>query len=717
MAKSLFSPSWYRVADLRLRLRSHAQIHRQRFRGEVWYVLQDHQTGRFHRLSPSSNLFIALMDGKRTLGDIWDMVGRRAGDDPPTQDEAIQLLAQLHGSDLLQGAMPPDFQELGERSAKQARSEVISKLRNPMSLRLPLFDPNGFLDATMPLVRPLFTVYGFLAWLALVATAIVLAVMHWPELTADGTDRLLSASNIAMIVLIYPLVKTIHEAGHAYATKAFGGVVHEVGVMLLVLMPAPYVDATASTAFREKWRRMLVSGAGIMVEFALAAIAMIFWVSAEPGLARAIAFNVMLIGGVSTIFFNGNPLLRFDAYYILADLVEIPNLGNRSNKYFWYLVQRYLLGVEHVENPASARGERKWLFGYAVLAFLYRVVLSLTIALLVASKLFFIGVLLALLTLFNTFVQPLFKGAKFLLTSPRLDSRRGRAVALTGGFTVAALALLLLVPLPYGTIAQGVVWIPDRAQVRAETGGIVAEILARPDATVAPGDPLIRLDDPSIDGRVKLLEAQAAELRLRYDAVQFTDRTAGDMLLQQLRNIEGIIASGVRRRDALVIRARDGGRFVLPNAANLPGRYINQGDLVGYVVSSATPALRVIVPQSEVDLVRGRTTRVDVRYASDPAHVVPARISREVPAAQLDLPSLALSTEGGGTVAVRSGGGPDNRPKALEALFVFDLAPDEPQRQLLLGSRVHVRFDHGSEPVAWRWLRGVRQTFLSQFNV
>jgi putative peptide zinc metalloprotease protein len=435
MARSLFSPSWYRVADLKLRLRSHAQIHRQQFRGEVWYVLQDHQTGRFHRLSPSSNLFVSLMDGKRSLGEIWDLVGRRAGDDPPTQDEAIQLLAQLHGSDLLQGAMPPDFQELGERSAKQARSEVINKLRNPMSLRLPLFDPNAFLDATMPLVRPLFTIYGFLAWLALVVTG-----------------RLLSASNIAMIVLIYPLVKTIHEAGHAYATKAFGGVVHEVGIMLLVLMPAPYVDATASTGFREKWRRMLVSGAGIMVEFALAAIAMIFWANAEPGLARAVAFNVMLIGGVSTIFFNGNPLLRFDAYYILADLIEIPNLGNRANKYFWYLVQRYLLGVDNVENPASARGERKWLFGYAVLAFLYRVVLSLTIAMLVASKLFFIGVLLALLTLFNTFIQPLFKGAKYLLTSPKLDSRRGRALAVTGALTAAVLGLLLLTPLPWAMV-------------------------------------------------------------------------------------------------------------------------------------------------------------------------------------------------------------------------------------------------------------------------
>lgn len=717
VTKSLFSPSWYRVAELKLRLRRHAQIHRQSFRGEIWYVLQDHQTGRFHRLSPSANLMISLMDGRRTLHEVWDLVGRRAGDDPPTQDEVINLLAQMHSSDLLQGELPPDFHELSERSTKQARSEVINKLRNPIALRVPLFDPDRFLNLTMPLVRPLFTVYGLLAWLALVATGIVLGVMHWSELTSDASDRLLSAGNVALIIAIYPLIKLFHEAGHAYATKAWGGAVHEVGVMLLVLVPAPYVDATSSTAFRERSRRVIVSGAGIMVEFALAAAAMIFWVNAEPGLARAAAFNVMLIGSISTLLFNGNPLLRFDGYYILADLIEIPNLGTRANRYFWYLAQRYFLGISDIDNPASAPGERKWLFGYAVLAFFYRIMLSLMIALLIATKLFFIGVALAVVTLFSTLVMPIFKGAKFLVTTPRLQGQRGRAIALAGGCAAALLALILLVPLPYGTVAQGVVWIPDRAEVRADTAGIVAEILSPPDSTVSAGTPLLRLEDPGISGRVGLIEAQRHELQLRYEAVRFSDRTEADVVLEQIKNIDGVLASVKQRRDGLVISAHDAGRFILPRAANLPGRFLNQGDLVGYVVPSATPQLRVIVPQSEVDLVRARTDGVGVRYAGDHGNTVPARISREVPAAQFDLPSLALAVEGGGTVAVRSDSEGGGRPRALEGLFVFDVAPERAADHLLLGSRVFVRFDHGREPLIWRWARSIRQTFLSRFNV
>jgi len=714
VTKSLFSPSWYRVADLRLRLRRHAQIHRQMFRGDVWYVLQDHQTGRFHRLSPSANLMISLMDGKRTLHEIWDLVGRRAGDNPPTQDEAIQFLAELHASDLLQGELP-DFDELSDRSDKQARNELMNKLRNPLALRMPLLDPDRFLTLTAPLARPIFTIYGFLAWLALVGTGIALAVLHWTELTADGTDRLFSAGNIALIIAIYPLVKALHEAGHAYATKVWGGAVHEVGIMLLVLVPAPYVDATSSTAFRDRWRRMVVSGAGIMVEFALAALAMIFWVNAEPGLARAAAFNVMVIGSVSTLLFNGNPLLRFDGYYILADLIEVPNLGTRANRYFWYLVQRDLLGISGLDDPASAPGERKWLIGYAISAFIYRIGLSLAIAMLVAKQLFFIGVVLAIATVFGILVWPILKGLKFLMTSPRLQGERGRAFTIAGAVAGLLVASVLVLPLPYGTVAEGVVWVPDRADIRAKTAGIVTEILARPDTRVTAGTPLIRLQDPGISGRVALIEAQRRELELRYEAVRFSDRVEANVLLEQVRNMDGVLASTKERRDDLVVKASDSGQFILPKAVDLPGRFLKQGDLIGYVVPDGTPQLRVIVPQGEVDLVRARTDAVEIRYADEIGTPVPAHISREVPAAQLDLPSLALSVQGGGTVAVQSGAG--DKVRALEGLFVFDVRPERPQARLMLGSRVFVRFDHGREPLAWRWVRIVRQVFLSHFNV
>ncbi len=163
MSKSLFSSNWYRVADLKPRLRAHTAVHRQVFRGKIWYILQDHQTGRFHRLSPIANLMLCLMDGRRTMRDIWEAAGSKAKDDPPTQDETIHLLSQLHNADLLQGEIPPDFDEMAERSEKAGQRRLMQRLRNPLALRIPLFDPDKILNLTLPLVRPLFPVFGFLA--------------------------------------------------------------------------------------------------------------------------------------------------------------------------------------------------------------------------------------------------------------------------------------------------------------------------------------------------------------------------------------------------------------------------------------------------------------------------------------------------------------------------------------------------------------------------
>ncbi|MBK8083032.1 MAG: PqqD family peptide modification chaperone [Devosia sp.] len=713
MSQSLLSSSWYRVSALKPRLRGHAEIHRQRFRGQLWYVLQDHQTGRFHRLSPAANLALALMDGTRTLDDIWDMVGRKAGDDPPTQDEMIQLLTQLHASDLLQSELPPDFGEISERAIKASRSAVVSRLRNPLALRFPLLDPDRFLDATIGLVRPIFSYWGLLAWLVLVGAGGVLAAMHWAELTGDATDRLLSVGNLALIVAVYPFVKALHEAGHAYAAKAWGGQVHEVGIMLLIFVPAPYVDATSATAFQSKARRMVVSGAGIMVEFGLAALAMIFWVNAEPGLARAIAFNVMLIGSVSTLFFNGNPLLRFDGYYILMDLIEIPNLGSRANKYFWYLVQRYLLGVDTMDSPANVRSERKWLFGYAVLAFIYRIFLSIAIALIVATKLFFVGVALALFSLASTFVFPMLKGIGFLFTSPRLQHRRGRAITLAGAFLMAIVGFFGFVPLPYATVAQGVVWLPGEDEVRAATGGVLVDILTTPD-TVAPGTPLLRFEDPGIGERRAVLASQVDELNLQYEAMRFRDRTQAAVLLERRAHAEAILTAFDQRAAGLTLHAGLAGRFVLPDSRSLLGRYFRQGDLIGYVVPARVPVIRIVVPQSEVDLVRARTGRVDVRLAFAPELVIPASIGRAVPAAQQDLPSLALSTMDGGDIAI--GGNGAAGPAALESLFVFDIALEGSPEQLFYGARAWVRLDHGSEPLFARLARAIRQTLLGQLG-
>jgi putative peptide zinc metalloprotease protein len=712
---SLFSSSWYRVADLKPRLRCHAQMHRQRFRGQTWYVLQDHQTGRFHRLSPAAHAMTCLMNGRRTMNEIWDLVGRRLGNDQPTQDETIQLLAQLHRFDLLLGETPPDMAELARRSRKQRVRTLVQRIRNPLALRFPLLDPDRFLDATLPLVRPLFSVVGLVAWLLLVGIGGVLAALHWPELTANVSDRVLATENILILLLVYPLVKAIHELGHGYATKVWGGEVHEIGVMLLVLMPIPYVDASASSAFREKWRRAVVGGAGIMVELALAAAAMLVWVNAEAGVVRAVAFNVMLIGGVSTLLFNGNPLLRFDGYYVLCDVVEIPSLGTRANRYVLYLVQRYLLGVDNLVSPVTARGERSWFVAYALASFVYRVFIVLTIALFIASQLFVVGVLLALSAVAGLVVWPVVKGLVYVATNPRLHRKRRRAVAVVGTAVAVTAAALLWVRVPYATVAEGVVWTHRDASVRARADGFVETLMARPNDRVEAGQALLVLDDPMLAPEIDALGLHVQELRLRLDSIRMIDLVQAEMLREQIRHAEADLAEKRQRQRDLTVRSSVGGVFVVAKADDLPGRFVRRGDRLGYVLDDDAPLVRIIVPQADVDLVRSRTRRVDVRFAERPDRVFPAVIGRESPAAVDEVPSLALSTQGGGAVALDPRGA--DRGLSLESLFLFDIEVEDLPPMHSLGGRAYVRFDHGDEPLAFRLARSVRQVFLSRFDV
>ncbi|HUZ32096.1 MAG TPA: peptidase M50 [Xanthobacteraceae bacterium] len=715
MVTSLFSSAWYRVADLKPRLRTHTAIHRQVFRGQIWYVLQDHQTGRFHRLSPIANLMLCLMDGQRTMRDIWEIAGRKSKDDPPTQDETIHLLAQLHNADLLQGEIPPDFDEMAERSEKAGRRRLMQRLRSPLAVRVPLFDPDRILNLTLPLVRPIFSVFGFVAWLALVLTGVVLAILHWPELTSDVTDRVLATQNVALLMAVYPVVKSLHELGHAYATKVWGGEVHELGVMLLVFIPVLYVDASASAAFRQKHRRIVVGAAGIMVEMALAAVSLIVWLHATPGLGRTVAFNVILIGGVSTLLFNGNPLLRFDGYYIFSDLVEIPNLATRGNAYLFYLVQKYLLKIDSLDKPVAGPGEPQWLIAYAMFSFIYRLAVSTGIALFLAAKMFLLGVMMAIWAMSAIAVIPIFKGLRFLATSPKLRGRRRHAFAVVGGIVAAALIVMFTIPLPYSTVAEGVVIAPDQAEVRTRTEGFIEQVLTKPGAVVAPDQPLVTLTDPTLDARVAVIEAQLDEARQRLEGVRQVDRVQAEMLEDQAAHLADKLKDYRGRQKDLTVRAQQSGRFIMADAQDRLGHYVKRGELLGYVVSNRDQVVRSVVSQADVDLIRRRTTGMEAHAVEELDRPIPARVLREVPAAQQDVPSLALTTRGGGTIALDPS--KTQRPQALFSLFQLDVELRDPGQTVALGSRVYVRFFHGDEPVGWRIMRTMRQFFLGQFRV
>lgn len=715
MSQSLYSSSWYRVAGIRPRLRNHAQIHRHVYRGGVWFVLQNHSTGKFHRFTPVANQIIGLMNGQRTLQEIWDIAVHRLGDEVPTQDEVVKLLADLHRADVLLSDAPPDLHELQKRHRTHQRIRWKQYIGNPLSLRIPLFDPDRMLDRLLPYVKPLYGWGGALLWLLVLGAGLVLGAMHWQVLSEGAIDNIFSVENLLLIWFVFPLIKLLHELGHAIAVKIDGGEVHEMGIMLLVLMPIPYVDASSATAFSDKLSRMRVSAAGMLVELFIASVAVLAWVHLEPGTTRAIAYSVIMVAGISTVFFNANPLLRFDGYYILSDFLEIPNLGQRANDYLGYLVNRHLYGVEGGNAPNATQGERRWFVAYGIGSFIYRMFMMVSISLLVASQFFFIGVVLAIWAVATMLLLPLGKKLKYLVSGPQLENSRRRALTSTGVIVAIVIVFLGVLPVPSSTRAEGVIWAPEEAQVRSTVDGFISKVVATPGQQVKRGDVLIECVDPELDARTRILQAQLDELEAKYNASLGSRRVQADLINDQKAHLLSVLERARQRQAELLMRSATDGAFIMSDVQNAPGKFIQRGEVLAYVSDSAAKRVRVVVAQAEETIVSTLSRRVEIRPAGAIGKPTAAEIVREVPAATDELPSMTLSLQGGGKIGINPEKASEG--KTLERLFVLDLDIPDGVPVNFIGGRVYVRFVHPAEPLAEQWYRDVRRLFLRRFHV
>ncbi len=711
---SLYSTYWYRVAEIKPRLRSHVRLYRHVYRDQNWYILQDPSSSRQHRFNSSAHVIIGLMDGKKTVQKIWNAATVALGDEVPTQDEIIRLLGQLHAADVLQCDIPPDTLELFLRQDKK-RGKWKQQLTNPFALRFPLVDPDRFLVKWMALVKPFVGRATLLLWLLVVGSALVLAAVNWPELTRDMTDRVLQPKNLLLLWLVYPIVKLLHELAHAFVTRIWGGEVHEMGIMLLAFTPIPYVEASSSASFPDKKKRMGVAAAGMAVELFVAALALFLWLNVEPGRVSAVAYNVMLVGGVSTLLFNGNPLLRYDGYYVLADWIEIPNLAQRSTRYLGYLLQHYIFGIEDAVSPVTSPGERVWFVGYGIAAFFYRLFVLAVLALFVSSKFFFIGILIAVWALCTQILLPVVKHSYGFYNSSSGRRKRTRFVTASLALTLVTAILFFAVPAPLRTQIEGVVSLPEDSQIRAGTDCFITEILVQNDTTVQSGDPLIRCEDPFLEAKVRVLEANLKESQARFNAEPLQSRVQREILKEEISSVRDDLARARERKNELTVRSPNHGLVVLPQDYNLPGHFVEQGTLLGYVMGAAESSVVVAVSQTDIALIRERTRSVALRLAGDLDKPFVTTINREIPAASGHLPSPVLGTTGGGTIPVNPAD-----PKGLQTLtktFQIELRLPLQQDTIRIGERAYALFDHGYEPLAMQWYRSLRKLFLRQFHV
>ena len=739
--QALLSEHWHAVRLLRPRLREGVMPLHRVLRGKPWVLLQDPVTQRFHRLTPDVWRLLQLLDGRRTLDEVWSAAcalpdeASHANTAVISQHELVQLMSALYANDLLQTQVSPDAGEVQDRYQRQRRARLKQSWLNPMSIKLPLLHPDAWFEHQAALARALFSWGALALWLAWVLPAGVLAAQHWTALTENLSDRVLSAGNLALLWFTYPLVKGVHEWAHGLAIKAWGGAVREIGLMFIVFTPVPFVDATSSYRFPSKWARATVAAAGIMAELVLGAGAVYVWLMAESGLVTAIAFNVILISGVSTVLVNGNPLMRYDGYFIFCDLFETPNLAQRATQYWAYLLDRYAFGARDAQPPLESGGERALMFVYGAIAPFYRLAISIGLIWFIATEYLFVGAVMALLGAWSALVMPLWKGWKHLSESAALARRRETAMRRTLIVLVATGAFIGLVPLPFYSVHQGVVWLPDEAIVRAQSAGQVAAVYRQPDEWVTVGQTVALLDSPSLGAELGVSAAGLLQVQAQLRKAEVDDQMRAQALRAESGSRSARLAEAQRRVDGLAVKADAPGRWAPAAPTELLGRFVKRGEVLGYAVTGPARLVRVAVTQEDMALIRSRLGAVQVRLSKSLHQPLAARIKRQVPGGEFSLVSPALGTNGGGEITVDPAqqGGTHSLKRVFDVEVELLDAPTAASyltpkvdglrmaafapTSAVFGDRAYVRFDLGSAPLGWQWFLRLRQLFLARLSV
>lgn len=715
-AGTTFSESWHKIADLRVSLRPTVRVRRQLFRGQRWYILHDPFNNAFFRLRPEAYDFISRLQPNRTVEEVWEECLHRFPETVPGQEDVLQLLSQLYYANILYSDMPADSTKLFERYRERRQREVKSWLMNIMFVQIPLFDPEYLLKKFQAVIKLIFGPIGAFIWLLVVGAAAKCVVDRF-DLVSVMAQGVLAPDNLLLLYAALVVVKTLHEFGHAMSCKRFGGEVHVMGVMLLVFTPLPYMDATSSWSFRSRWPRILVSSAGMIMELFVAGLAVFVWSYTGSGTLHSLAYNIMFIASVSTILFNANPLLHFDGYYILSDLLDIPNLAPRALQQLRHLAEHYLFGYKDSFSPAQSKSEAIWLSVYGVASGIFHAFVFTHIIMFVADKFLLAGMIISVVCLIAWVIVPLYHLAEYLATSPRLERTRSRAICVCAGSLVAVILFFGVLPFPNRFRAPGILEAVNYIRVINATDGYMEELTVPSGREVKEGTALLRLSNRELELEIKKAEGQKEEILAMHKLAMSRQTADLKTLDQQLMVIENKLKNFQKQKGDLIVKARQKGIWAAPSAKELVGTWVAKGTVLGEIVDQGKFRFSSVVSQDDAaHLFVDKITKAEVRLFGQAEKNIKVNDYTIIPFQSEKLPSAALGWYAGGEVAVS----PTDKSglKASEPFFLIHAMVDFTEGALFhQGKSGKLRFTMRPEPLLWQWLRKFRQLIQKRYQI
>jgi putative peptide zinc metalloprotease protein len=735
-----------RRKQVKLRMRRDLAIAPQKYEGRTYYVVKDPVSLRYYRFKEQEHFLIHLMDGGHTLDDAQKEYEKRFRPERLTLEDLEGFGQQLLTAGLAQNESPQAGKQLFDRRKKRRRSEWMQTLTNILYIKIPVFDPDKLLTRMIPYLRWIFTTTFLMLSVAVMLAAIVHVATHfetfWEKLPSK--NEFFSFGTIGYLWVALALVKIIHEFGHGLSCKAFGGEVHEMGLLFLVFSPCLYCNVSDAWTLPDKWKRIIISFAGIYVELIIASIAtFVWWNTPAMPIVNYLALSLMVVCSVSTVIFNANPLMRYDGYYILADWLEIPNLRDRSNRFLQRLVMDYCLGIELQPEQYMALWRRVMFVLYATVSYVYRWVITFSILYFMSMflkpyKLGVVSGMLACAAAASMVGWPLYRLGKNLHKRGRLPDMKSTRVTISSIALGAVILVFLAVPLPISRVRElSLVQVQPEYIQKAVIAipGILVNVRVRDGQEVQKGQVLAEF--VSLEMESQILEARTQ--RDIYDAQcnvmsglaseQNTNKEDRAHLEMEIAKAKGERDNNQRmlivleeQRRFLQLKAPCAGIVMSPPAVDENGKYFEKG--TPFCSIGDPRYLRVLMPVSpaeyrllERDLrdkqARGENLDVTIRVQGRAEHTWHGKLSQLPESEAKEIP-VQLTNKAGGSVATKppSSAKPNTYvPQSQQYLVGIDIV--DPDSAICPGTRasakVHCKWQTGAW---WAWRR-----FSSAFDL
>ncbi|HTQ39941.1 MAG TPA: efflux RND transporter periplasmic adaptor subunit [Pirellulales bacterium] len=737
LADSLVSSS---ARPLAIRKRPDLQVTRQRYQGRQYWIVKDPVGLNYFRFQEEEFALLNWLDGKTSLDDLRQRFEKEFAPQKITLEELGRLIGMLHQSALVIAAVPGQGKQLLKLRWERKKREFWGTVSNLLAIRLKGVDPERFFNWLQPKVDWFFSKQAASFCLLLLASALTLVLVQFDTFRAKlpGFHQFFGPSNWIWLGAAMVFTKILHEFGHGLSCKHFGGECHELGVMFLVLTPCLYCNVSDSWMLPNKWHRAFIGAAGMYVEVCIASIATFIWWFSEPGLLNNICLSTMFVCSVSTVVFNGNPLLRYDGYYILSDVLEIPNLRQKATSILNRKLGEWCLGLEQPEDPFLPTRNQFWFMLYTVASSIYTWVVMFSILFFLFRvfqpyRLEIIGQIIAMASIASLIGRPLWSLGKFFYVPGRINEVKKPRFYATLAIVLGVLAAIVFVPFPYHVFCYLTVEPQNADAVYVDVAGEIETVHVQPGDTVQAGAPLADLKSSELElaiadltGRRNQLEAQMEALRLE----EHENRRAADSIPEVQKSLVAIEEQLKKKQtevDHLHLVAHRAGIVIPPPSVPLhspsDGKLPNwhgtplEKQNIGATLKASTLFCKIgdpgkfeavlVVDQSDIDQVfpgqhvkimldemKGVTFRSEItEISNEPLKVVPK----------------ALSNKTGGSIETK----PDETGLLRPASVAYEArAPlEDDELNFLTGLKGQAKIDGPWHSLGWRLWRFLQRTF------